>query len=145
MILTASCSRPGPPATPCLTCSGSTKQVGKKVAVVAHVGAGEVSTGKLEARVPIRWWLELLAIPITTAELIVGRSLFQVAQYRVSLVDFLHAQLGIRFLAHIRMIFTCQLAVGLLDFILAGALVQAENLVVILEFQWVALPCWLMA
>jgi len=103
-----------------------------ETAAVAELGLEAV----LPTGAKVRWRTELLARPVTTRlELIVGRALVGVAQHLVGLVDRLEALFGARLLADIRVVFAGQTPVGGLEFSLSGARLDAERLVVILEFH----------
>ena len=79
--------------------------------------------------------MEILAgLPLRT-QLIVRGTLFRVLQNLVSLPDFLELCFCVGFLADIGVVFTRQLAVSALDFILCGVFLDAHDLVVILVFH----------
>src|SRR5690606_13362538 len=63
-------------------------------------------------------------------------ALFRVAQHFVRLTDFLEALLGVRFLAHVRVVFAGELAIGTLDLVLRGAALDTEDFVVVAKFHF---------
>src|SRR5690606_30724665 len=75
------------------------------------------------------------------AQLVVGLALGRIAQRLVGLVDLLEALLGVRFLADVGMVFARQPAIGGLDLGLAGARLDAEDRVVVLELHGTPVPC----
>ena len=78
----------------------------------------------------------LTMLPILTI-LIVLSSVFGVAQYLISLINFLKALLC-RFVIriHIRMILSCQLAVSLLNFFSGSGLIHPQNFIIINISHW---------
>src|SRR6185295_15732516 len=66
------------------------------------------------------------------AEAVVGRALFLVAQRLVGLRHLLETLLGVGFLGDVGVVLARELAVSLLDFLVAGAALDAEDLVVVL-------------
>src|SRR3954451_23052229 len=88
-----------------------------------------------EAVEPVGRRPEILAGTEPRAERVVGRALFLVAQCLVSLGDLLELLLGVRLFGNVRVVLARELPVRLLDLILAGAALDAEDLVVILVFH----------
>ena len=83
-----------------------------------------------------RWWLHFVARAVTTrAQLVVRRALLRIAQRFVGLVDGLELLLGARFLADIGVVLAREATVRALDFSFAGAGLQAQRFVVILELH----------
>src|SRR5262249_47351747 len=85
---------------------------------------------------PVRGWGELgTALPVCS-ELVVLLAFVGVAQDFVSflgLLELLFSLLVVR--VEVRMVFAGQLAIGLLDFSIAGAARHAENLVIVLKLH----------
>ena len=74
----------------------------------------------------------LVALPVCP-QLVVLLALVVVAEYFVGLVDFLEFAFRLRVIGvHIRMVLAGQLAVGLLDLVLGGRLLDAQRFVVVL-------------
>ena len=91
-----------------------------------------LAAAELEAGVPVRRRLELLAGLPVAAHLVVGGALLRVLQDLVGLVDLLEARLGVGHLADVGVVLAGELAVGLLDVVLRRAARDAERLVVVL-------------
>jgi hypothetical protein len=85
----------------------------KKVA--EPLRAGESTAGKFEPGVPVRRRLELLPLLPLASEAIVGRSFLRVLQNLVGFAEFLEPLLGVRHLADVRVVFSRQTAIRLLD------------------------------
>src|SRR5690606_16179891 len=80
--------------------------------------------------------MELLAGAVAArAQLVVGRPLLRVAQRLVGLADSLELLLGVGLLAHVRVVLARQPAIGRADLGLAGARLDPEDRVVILELH----------
>ena len=90
---------------------------------------------------PFRRRAEFLALR-SRAECVVGGAFFRVLESPVGLGNLLEALLGLRLLRDIRMIFLRQPAVGLLDFLLRSAALDAECgvVVAVLHFDPVIAP-----
>ena len=102
------------------------EQVGKKV----------LGAAAFEAAAPVRRRAELLAgAVLAAAQGIIGGALLRIAQHAVGFVQLLGARVGIGFLADVRMVLADQLAVSLLDFLIAGGLGDTQCCVVILVFH----------
>ena len=93
----------------------------EEITVGRGVATGKAAATEFKAGVPVRRWIEVLAGLPVRAQLVVGRAFFRVLEYLVGLADFLEACLGVCLLADIGMVFARQLAIGTLDFILAGS------------------------
>src|SRR5581483_8580651 len=107
--------------------AGTAEERGEEIAeafLLEHrSAAGRARAGaaaELEAARPIRRRPELLPGLPVAAELIVRGTLLRVFQYFVGLLHFLELLLGVFLLADIRMIFTGETAVGLLDVLGGG-------------------------
>src|SRR5205085_2544100 len=87
-----------------------------------------------KALVPVVRWLEVLP-GAEAAEVVVGGALLLVLQGLVGLRHLLEFLLCIRLLGDVRVVLARELAVGLLDVVVAGAALQAEGLVVVLVFH----------
>ena len=94
----------------------------------------DVAAIRPEAGLPARRRAEVLPRAVLP-EAVVGGPLLLVAQGGVGFAYFLELLLGVGFLGDVGVILACELAVGLLDFILAGAARHAEGLVVVLVFH----------
>src|SRR5690606_9027288 len=80
--------------------------------------------------------VELLPGPVTACtQLVVGGALLRIAQGLVGLADGLELLLGVRLLAHVRVVLAGEPAVGRADLGLAGARLDPEDRVVILELH----------
>ena len=112
-----------------------TKQRFKKITVGGRITPGIATPTELETRIPVRWRTEILSRLPVGAELVIGRAFFRIFQRLIGFTDFLEFLLSIRLLAHIGMIFTRQLAVSPLDFILGGVLVHPHYFVIIFIFH----------
>src|SRR5204862_7306622 len=86
----------------------------------------------VEAGVPVRWWLEILAGVPVAAHLSVRRALLRILEDVVGVVDFLEARLRVGDLADVGVVLACELAVRLLDVVLRRAARHAQGLVVVL-------------
>ena len=111
------------------------EQLGEEVGEVPGVGAPKPRAREFEAGIPIRRRSKLLAGRMPGAERVVGGTLLGVGQHRVRLVDFLHPQLGVGFLADVRVVLARQPAKRLLDLIGAGVARHAQGFVIVLELQ----------
>src|SRR5438105_4716370 len=69
------------------------------------------------------------------AELVVRRALFRILQRFIRLADFLEFLLGVGLFRYVGMVFARELAIRLLDVIIAGAALDAEGRVVVLVFH----------
>jgi hypothetical protein len=87
---------------------------------------------------------EFLPLLETRAELVVRRALLRVLQRLVRFGDFLELLLGARFLRHVRVVLSRELAIRGLDLVLRRVAVDAERRVVVLVFhaaiRWPARP-----
>ena len=90
---------------------------------------------KLEALIPARRRPKILSRLPVGAELIIGGALFRILEHFIGLAHFLEARFGIGFLAHIRMIFAREFAVGPLDLVLGRIPRNAHDLVIVFEFH----------
>jgi hypothetical protein len=79
--------------------------------------------------------VEFLALLPVGAQLVVGCALFRITQHFVGLAHFLETLLGIRLLAHVRMVLAGELSVGALNVVLGGIPFHAHDLVVVLVFH----------
>jgi hypothetical protein len=109
-------------------------EVGAERAAAAEAAA-RPAAAELEAGIPVRRRLELLAGLPVAAHLVVGGPLLRIPQDLVGLVDLLEALLGVGGLAHVRVVLAGELAVGLLDVVLRGRARHAEGVVVVLVFH----------
>ena len=97
----------------------------------------------LKALVPARRWTKvavarratLAATGDTVSQRVVGCTLVFVAQNVVGLVEVAHFDLGVGLFADVRVVFACQLAVGLADIVFGGGARNTERGVVVLEFH----------
>src|SRR5204863_8274695 len=90
-----------------------------------------LTAAKLEAGVPVRWRLEILAGLPVAAHLVVRRALLRILEDLVGLVDFLEARLRVRHLADVGVVLASELAVRWLDVVLRRAARRAQCLVVV--------------
>src|SRR5208283_911158 len=62
-------------------------------------------------------------------------ALFRAFQHFVGFAEFLEPRFGVLFLAYVRVIFACQLAISLLDLGFGGVARHSHHLVIILELH----------
>ena len=118
----------------------TTEEGGKEVAEAAGVAAaGAVAELAVEAALP-GGRPELLAGAPLTAQGLVGGALFPVLEDLVGLVDLLEARFGVGLLAHVRVVFARQLAVGLFDGLRRGVARDTEGLVIVFVLHGVCRP-----
>src|SRR6266850_1950498 len=99
---------------------------------VGQVDAAEVLAGvAAEALVPIGRRTEVLPRPVR-AEAVEGCALFLVLERLVRLGDLLELLLRVRLLRDVGMVFARELAVSLLDILVARAALDAQDLVIVL-------------
>ena len=110
------------------------KELFKEIAVFSAIVDG---VRELKAGVPIRWRSEVLRSTRLRVhpQSVIRAALLWVGQHRVGLVELDHALHGIAFLADIRMVFSCQLPIGLFDVVSRGRFVNAKYLVIVLELH----------
>ena len=114
--------------TLCTMAPGQAREQVRKIDIVeVHVAAAKL-------RLPSGRRLEVLA-GMLRAELVVRGALFRIAQCLVRLRDFLELGFAFGILRHVRVILVRELPVRLLDRVLVGAAVDAEDLVVVLVFH----------
>src|SRR3954465_8665047 len=103
---------------------------------VAKVHPAQIlAAAAAEALEPVGRRAEILPRPEAAAQAVVGGALFLVAQGFVRLGDLLEFLLGVGFLRDVGMVLARELAVGLLDLVLARRAGHPEDLVVILVFH----------
>jgi hypothetical protein len=73
---------------------------------------------------------------VTLPELVIGSALLRIGEHGISLVNLFHPGLRARFLRHVRMVLSRELAVGLLDFVRIGVARYSKYLVVVLIVHW---------
>src|SRR6266850_2538268 len=111
-------------AAPASECAERLEQVGQ-------VDAAEVLAGvAAEALVPIGRRTEVLPRPVR-AEAVEGCALFLVLERLVRLGDLLELLLRVRLLRDVGMVFARELAVSLLDILVARAALDAQDLVIV--------------
>jgi hypothetical protein len=101
--------------TPRLASGTSAEQALEDIAELPGIHTGKSTTMELEALISIRRRTKLLPGLPVGAELVAGNTNFGILEHLVGLTDLLEPRLGIRFLAHIRMVFARRLAIGALD------------------------------
>src|SRR6267378_1489716 len=117
-----------PAAAPASECAERLEQVGQ-------VDAAEVLAGvAAEALVPIGRRTEVLPRPVR-AEAVEGCALFLVLERLVRLGDLLELLLRVRLLRDVGMVLARELAVSLLDILVARVALDAEDLVIVLVFH----------
>src|SRR5688572_2630787 len=92
-----------------------------------------VAAGMLAS--PVRRRAEFLALR-SLAQRVISRAFFRILQCLVGLGDFLEADLGLRFLGNIRMVFVGEFPIGLLDLFGRSAALDPERGVVIAVFHF---------
>src|SRR5690606_11894007 len=114
------------------------EEVGE-IDVVERRAAGRPARAEAlaEGAEPVLRGTEVLA-GAEAAEIVVGGALLLVAQRLVGLGDLLETLLRVRLLGDVRVVLAGEAAVGLLDLVLGGAALDAEDLVVVLvlHFRW---------
>src|SRR5882672_1725782 len=108
------------------------KQRFEKIAVVCIAPS---RAAELKAGSPIGRRTKILARRMSLSQLIVGGPLLRSSQHLVGLADLLETGFGVLLLADVRVIFTSELAVGLLDLRLGGIARHTHDLVVVLELH----------
>src|SRR2546426_10139213 len=102
---------------------------------VRQVDAAEVLAGvAAEALVPVGRRAEILPGPVR-AEAVEGGALLLVPERLVRLGHFLELLLGVRLLRDVGVVLARELAVGLLDVLVARAALDAQDLVIVLVFH----------
>jgi hypothetical protein len=110
----------------------STEERLEEIAVIRIAAA---RAAEFEAGAPIGRRAKFLAGSMLLAQLIVGGALLRTLEHFVGLSDLLEARFGVLFLADVRVVFTSELAVSLLDLRLGGIARHPHDLVVILELH----------
>ena len=124
-----------------MSAARSAEQRFEEIAEALATGALVEAETAIAGSVPVllaevRRRTEILARPIAArAQLVVGRALFLVAQHFVGFVDRLEALLGPLLLADVGVVLAGEPAIGRLEFRLAGAGLDAQSLVIILELH----------
>jgi len=130
MVLAAHAER-----APARRAAHAAEQLGEEIAEIGRLRAADAGTGKLEVGIPVGWRTEVLPRLVAAADCVVGGAFLGVGEDRIGLVDLLHARLGVRRLAQVRVELAGQLAKRLLDVLSGGVAGDAQRLVVVLELQ----------
>src|SRR5689334_17954855 len=104
---------------------------------IAEVGAFRC-TGIFEPCIPIRRRPKFLSGFPVLAELVIRGTFFRIAERFVGFTDFLELRLGAVFLIDVGMELARELTISLLDVVLRRVALDAEDLVVVLEFHWLS-------
>src|ERR1700722_3322106 len=97
------------------------KQTGEEIAEAIEIGKPLTAAGVPETLRPIRRRPELLTGPVVSPQLIVGRTLFRIAEHLIGLLNLFEFGLRVLFLADVGMKLASQLAVGAFYLIGFGA------------------------
>ncbi len=114
------------------------KHLLEEIAERRTVHACAVATiGEFEAGIPVGRRAKILpgAVCAFLAQVVIGGALFRIGQHGVGFVHFGHAIGRVGFLADVGMVFARELAIRFLDLVRSGVLVDAEYLVIVLEFH----------
>src|SRR6267378_4135502 len=115
--------------------AAAASECAERLEQVGQVDAAEVLAGvAAEALVPVGRRAEILPGPVR-AQAVEGGALFLVLERLVRLGHFLELLLGVRLLRDVGVVLARELAVGLLDVLVARAALDAQDLVIVLVFH----------
>src|SRR5690349_12775938 len=132
MILTAACEVATRSASTARSEGTACAEQRRKEIAKAGIIATKAS-GVFEALTPVRRRTEFLAFLPARTQLIVSGPLLRILEHFIRFLKFLKFFLGLRFLAHIRMIFLGQFSIGALNFVLIGRALDTHDLVIVFE------------
>src|SRR5690606_9566271 len=112
----------------------------EEIAELSGIAEGLGTAAERILPVPVRGRLEILPGFPVGAELVVRRTLLRVLQDFVRLFHLLETRFRIRLLADVGMVFACQAPIGTLDVVLRRISLEAQYLVVVLEFHAAVAP-----